>query len=148
MAPQIFNASGTMRVSAPSTFNVQCSWHYHKVHCAVFFICSSGSWTTSLDRLPVHPRMKLELPSLLWRFHFVSMFPQGMELMVAKQVTMSPDGNWAESSSTIGVYDGVAHCLMLACLLHCNCCKFTSVLSWKEFIFCTTLAVSCWLADM
>ena len=54
---------------------------------------------------------------------------------MAKLVTVSPDGNWAESSCTIGVCDGVVHCLMLACQPHCKCCTFTSVLLQKEIIF-------------
>ena len=68
--------------------------------------------------------------------------------MVAKKVTVSPDGNWVESSSTIGVCDGVVHCLMLASWPHCKHHTFTSVLSWKEIILCTTSAVGHWPADM
>ena len=61
-------------------------------------------------------------------FLMVSMFPLGMEWIVAIQVTVSPLGNWAESSCTIGVCDGVTHCLMLACQPHCKCHTLTSVL--------------------
>ena len=77
----------------------------------------------------------------------VSTFPLGMEWIVAKQVTVSPNGNWAESSCSIGVCNGIAHCLMSACQPHYKYCTLASVLSWKEIISCMTSAVSCWLAN-
>ena len=81
------------------------------------------------------------------------MFPLGMEWIVARQVTVFPNGNWAESSSTdchstTGVCDGVVHCPMLACQPHYKCHMFTSDLSWKEIIFCTNYAIGHWLAKM
>ena len=76
------------------------------------------------------------------------MLPLGMEWIVAKKVTVSPNGKWAESSSNIGVCNGVAHCLMSACQSHCKCHTFASVLSGKEIIFHMTSAVSHWPADM
>ena len=75
----------------------------------------------------------------------VSMFPLGMKWIVPTQVTVSPIGNWEESSCTIGVCDGVTHCLMLACWPHCKCCTLTSVLSLKEIIFVQLLlSVASW----
>ena len=118
---------------AHGTTNVQCPWHYESsVPLALLEFSapgnitkftaqySSSAWvdpgTTSLDRLPVHLGMKLELPFLLWGSSLSPHSPQGMEWILARQVTVSPYGNWAEFSSTIGVCDGVTHSLMLASL--------------------------------
>ena len=77
----------------------------------------------------------------------VSTFPLGMEWIVAIQVTVSPIGNWAESSCTIDVCDGVASCLMSPCWPHCKCHTLTSVILLKEINFHMT-SVGCWLANM
>ena len=143
--------------SAPGTFNVQCPWHFQcsmplalSMFTAQF---SSPAWvdsgTTSLYRLPVHHGMELELPSLLWSSLHSSTFPMGMEWIVVRQVPVSPNGNWAESSSTDcystnGVCNDIAHCLMSACQPHCECCTFASVLYGKKsfFVWLLLLATS------
>ena len=111
------------------------------------------SGTTSLYRLPVHLGMGIGTSLSSVEFLSFSTFPLGMDWIVARQVTVSPNGNWAESScrdchSTNGVCDGIMHCLMLACWPHCKCHTFASVLLWKEIVFCMTSAVGCQSANM
>ena len=111
------------------------------------------SGTTSLHRLPVHLGMELELPSLLWGSFQSPHSPWEWSGLWQDRSQCPPDGNWAESSSTDcystnGVCDGIMHCLMSACQPHCECCTFASIFSWKEIVFCTTSAVSCWPANM
>ena len=108
-------------LSAPGTFNVQCPWHFHNVHCAVVFSSLSGFWyhLSLYAASPSQDGIGTSLSSV--GFLSFSTLPLGMEWIVVQQVTVPPKGNWAESSSTgcyssNGVCNGVVHCLMLASL--------------------------------
>ena len=140
MAPQMFSAPGTIRAQYP--------WHFQ---CSVPLALSQSSLYSHLLQLKwiLIPPLSVDCQSISgWNWNFpssvgfllVSTFPLGMEWIVLREVTVSPNGNWAESSctvchSTIGVCNGVVHCLMSACQPHCKCPMFASVLLWKEIIY-------------
>ena len=146
----MFSAPGTIRVKCPCTCNVQCPWHYHKVHSAVFFLMSGSLVPPLLIGSQSTSGWSWNFPPCCGVPHGLHI-PLGTEWIVTIQVTASPTGNWEESSCTIGVCDGVVHCLMSACQPHCKCHTLTSVLLLKEIIFHMTSAVShqpanmCWL---
>ena len=153
MAPQM--------LSAPGTFNVQCPWHYQ---CSVSLALSQCSLHSFLFQLKwiLEPPLSIGCQSISgWNCNFhlfygiplILHIPLEMEWIMARQVTVSPNSNWAESYSTDcystdGDCDSIAHCLMLACQLHCECCTFASVLSWKEIISFMTSAVGHQPANM
>ena len=145
MAPQM--------LSAPGAFRVKCPWH---LQCSVPLALSLSSLHSIL-----HPYEWVLVPSLLpgcqstsgWLCNFPPCcgvphglhIPPGNGVDSAILVTVSPIGNWADSSCTIGVCNGIVHCPMSACCPHCNCHMFTSILLLKEIIFVWLLvSVTSW----
>ena len=148
MAPQMFSAPGTIRV--------QCPWHFQ---CSGPLALSQSSLCSFLLQFKwiLVPPLSLGFQSILgWNWNFPLCCGVSFGLHVpprngvdcGKTGQCPPHDNWAESSSTdchstIGVCNGVMHCLMSACWPHCKCHMFASFLLWKEIIFCITSTVSC-----
>ena len=146
---------------APGTTNVQCPWH---LQCSVllallefsapgtitkFTVQYSSSaqvdtGTTSLDRLPVHLRMKLELPSLLWGSSWSPHSPRNW-------VDCGKTGHsvpWWKLARVLHYWCMQWYCALPDVVHYCKCHMLASVLLWKEIIFCTTPAVGHQPADM
>ena len=138
-------------------------WHHkHSVPLALLEFSATGTITkftaqssssrvcpgiTSLDRLPVHLRIFVELPILLWGSSWSPCSPwewSGLWLYWSKH----PPLVTGQSPPALLVCDGVAHCPMLACQPHCKCHTFTGVLLLREIIFHMTFCIGCWPAAM
>ena len=117
-------------------------------HCTVYSILSSGFWG--------HLSVQASSPSWGWSGNFPSdcgiplclPLPPGIGVHVGYTGTVSPNIEWAESSCSHLVCNGMMHCPLLACQLHCMCHTFTTVLFSNAVDFCMAFHVGHQPADM
>ena len=145
---------GLLEFSAPSTVHkVQCPWHYKTFPCS-FLSFFSPTWVdsaiTSLDRWPDHIGMGLVSPPLLCQVLQVLVFPKGMEQVLESWITVSHDGNWAESLSMW--FPALVECAVGLCTARCwPVSHFGNVIHhwcYEKKLFHMNFGVSCLPANM
>ena len=125
--------------SAPGTCNVQCPWHYNLLHCAVYYIPSSGFWCDlSFSGFQPISGMIWEPPIWLWDPSLSSPSPwewSGYQLhwdsvpccWMGRVLLLTSGVQWNDPLPTVS----------LSAALHVSCIYYSSFLecSWFSYVF-------------
>ena len=128
--------------------NVQSPWHYH-----LLSLCSLQHLVELVLGSPLHLGSS---PAQGWSRNFLSdcgiplhlLLTPGNGVDISYPGTVSPVVEWAESSCSPLVGDGMMHCPLSAWQLHCMCHTFTTVLFSNAVDFHMAFCVGHWPANL